>query len=381
MTPKLLYITNQDPNGIGGGCYASHAYLKAFSSIFSGNIDLCISDTCKEQDPQIKINKIYRVPQRNIFRKLLSPFTGELHRFTHCVKNLIKKNDYNYCVFDHNKLAGTLIKDITHRGIKVITIHHNYEPEYFLDNTRNLVIRKLILHHVIQSEKMAYIHSHYNLFLTQSDQEKFRQVYGPCMGQSSILGVFEYEHYDTQISKPNNNKTLTIAITGSMDNEQGVDGIKYFLNDLYPYAPSNSKIVIAGKNPTDEIKKLCALFHNVTLIPNPPSMDDIINNSHLYICPTRLGGGLKLRIMDGLKKGLPVITHSCSSRGYDYFWDSSFFKIFSSPEQFSQSINEISTLIKHDGDYRYKIIEDYQKIFSYEAGVKRLHKILNQEIS
>ena len=114
MDTSLLYITNQDPNGVGGGCFASHAYLKAFSKIFDGRVTLCISDTCKEQDKEIKIEATYRVPQRSIVEKSMSVYTGDMHRFTKYVLKLIINNrtHFDYCVFDHNKLAGSLIKDI-----------------------------------------------------------------------------------------------------------------------------------------------------------------------------------------------------------------------------------------------------------------------------
>ena len=76
------------------------------------------------------------------------------------------------------------------------------------------------------------------------------------------------------------------------------------------------------------------MHSNVELIPNPEDMNKVIGSGDIYICPTRVGGGLKLRIMDGLKLGLPVITHDCSSRGYDAFYGTPYLKSFSNKEGF-----------------------------------------------
>ena len=377
MDTSLLYITNQDPNGVGGGCFASHAYLKAFSKIFDGRVTLCISDTCKEQDKEIKIEATYRVPQRSIVEKSMSVYTGDMHRFTKYVLKLIINNrtHFDYCVFDHNKLAGSLIKDIRSKGIKVITIHHNYEPEFFRANTTNKIVRGLFLRHVIKSERLAYTLSDFNLFLTSAGMEKFKNIYGHCKGKCELIGAFEFDEEEKVVVRKKNDN-IKIAITGSLDNEQGVDGVRYFINDLYSVVDKTVKVIIAGKNPTDEVVELCNRYHNIELIPNPESIDDIITDSDIYLCPTRLGGGIKLRVMDGLRLGIPVITHSCSARGYDYFIDKPYFKVFDNCLEFKEKLQELIALVSRNSEFKIECQRLYYSLFSFDAGFKRLKKAI-----
>ena len=65
-------------------------------------------------------------------------------------------------------------------------------------------------------------------------------------------------------------------------------------------------MIIAGRNPAAILIEKCKCLPNVTLIPNPENMQDILMQGDVYICPTRLGGGLILRIMDGLRLGSRV---------------------------------------------------------------------------
>ena len=85
---------------------------------------------------------------------------------------------------------------------------------------------------------------------------------------------------------------------------------------------------------------MCELHGNVTLVPDPFNMCDVIESGDIYVCPTRVGGGIKLRIMDGLKMGLPVITHVCSARGYDMFYDTQYLKTFTNQAEFNKAVKE-----------------------------------------
>lgn len=370
---KILFVTLHNPFDLGGGSFASHAYLRALSDIADGNIDICLACHCNYNDPNIRYSNLFKVGERSQFSRLMSVFTGELSRYTKYVKNLLRRtDDYDYCVFDTSYVGGSLVKYVNSKGIKTITIHHNYQPEYFADNTPSLLKRKLFLHHVVSNEKRTYLYSDYNLFLTESDMLKFKQEYGVNKGANHLLGVFEFaDHHRPSIVKQKD-ESLTFAITGSFCDYQAVDGIKYFFKELYQYLPVDCKIIVSGRNPSDEVIQLCASHHNVELIPNPKDMSAIISKADVYICPTRIGGGLKLRVMDGLKLGLPVVTHACSARGYDMFHNSSYFHVFTSQQEFKEKINKI-TAMEID---KHEVIDLYAETFSYNAGLDRLKKIL-----
>lgn len=95
------------------------------------------------------------------------------------------------------------------------------------------------------------------------------------------------------------------------------------------------------------------------------------------MCPTRQGGGLKLRIMDGLRLGIPVITHERSARGYEIFCNSNYFKTFSNNSEFQNAVNNIVNQYKEGNINNVSIYNDYVRNFSYQSGLKRVKKLLN----
>lgn len=374
---RILFISKDNPFGLGGGNFATRAYLQAFSELSDGNIDVFLADSIHE-DNSITVHTYYKTPERTSFKRFCSVLNGnELSRFPEAVKrHLLKDAKYDLCVFNNSKVAAGLIEFVQGKGIATATIHHNVEPEYVRDNTPNPVLRKLMVHHVRRAEQESFFLSDYNLFLTQQDLDAFVFLYGENKRTNRVLGTFEFKDLPPITPKKFNNNEVTIAITGSLCTVQGVDGIKYFFDELYPTLPSNVRVIISGRKPTDAIVRLCETHERIKLVPNPEDMNGIINQADIYVCPTRLGGGLKLRVMDGLRLGIPVISHTCSARGYDAFEGSSFFQSFSDKNTFKEALSRI--LQNYDAGLisREIIRKQYASVFSYAAGVSRLKEII-----
>lgn len=363
----------------GGGALASHAYFNAFSKLANGNVDLICSNDVESKNTENENyakGKIFFAPERPLYCKLLSIVTGRLNRYTTFAKKIIKKDCYDYIVFDHSCVAGPLVDYAARKGVRTITIHHNYEYEYYKDNSKWLN-RLLFLHHVVRNEKKAYQKSDVNLFLTKQDLDTFKKVYKRSVGNNAVIGTFEYKSNIHLLEfKKNNGACITFSITGTLCNFQTNDGIKYFFSTLFPYVPSECKIIVSGRNPTEDIIRLCRENPNVKLIKNPENMDDVIQQSDVYICPTKIGGGLKLRVMDGLRNGIPVLCHEKSARGFDFFYDTPFFKIFHNEIEFKECLLELIENVQENNFSRIFIQEKYKEYFSFESGFQRLKSIL-----
>ena len=88
--------------------------------------------------------KFIPVPPRNKFAQYLSPITHILHRHQQIGTKMLQQNPYDYCIFDHNSIAGSLVDLCKKRKVKTIVLNHNCELEYFRDNNSKLK-NKLLL--------------------------------------------------------------------------------------------------------------------------------------------------------------------------------------------------------------------------------------------
>lgn len=368
----ILYILKHNPEGIGGGCMATHSFLKAFIEVFKdSNFDILV---CKEYLQDL----IYSYPANVTFHvspklsktgMLYNYWKGCNHRHYATAINLLKKNKYDYCIFDHSSIAGSLMKYIP-SYTKTIVVHHNYEVDYYRDN-HGFINNLLMLPLVKQNEKNAFLKCSYNIFLTNEDLQQFKKAYGHNQRKNSVITVFETD----EIKRPKSFEYIEnkIVITGNLSNVQNVDGIIYYLKELHPLLPKHYTVVIAGKRPHAEIIKLAQLYENVSIIPSPPRMDDILEGSCMYICPTRLGSGVKIRIKDALRKGIPAIVHKVSARGYLPFIERGFIKEFDSAESF---INAIRMFHGHSSKLRNELFDFFLEKYAFKEGVDRIKKML-----
>jgi hypothetical protein len=163
------------------------------------------------------------------------------------------------------------------------------------------------------------------------------------------------------------------VITGNLSVKQTVDSLYPWIKDYYPILKAvdvEAKIIIAGKDPQPKLYSLCT-GKDIEIIPSPKSMEPILKQANYYLCPTGLGSGIKLRIMDGLKAGLPILTQVASLRGYEKFADSAIYT-YESKDDFAEAVRRMKGCSTSTSD----IQKQYLEIFSFKQGVKRLKELL-----
>lgn len=373
---KVLFITHHYLSGNSGGAFASRAYINAFAEVADQMTLLYpVKDGQNLFDGiNTKIKAIpvtYAIPK---WRKLINSIIGKVHRYFDATFDFLKEKKADIIVFDSSMVSFHIIKAFKAKGYRTIVIHHNYQYEYFRDNTKG-ILRPITLFWCKKYERQAVQNADINLTLTQQDVDLLANTYNN--GDKTnfrVLGTFEHivsQPKEITDNKKNNNR---FVITGSLDSIQTYVSLKEWINDYYRLLKSvfpESELTIAGKNPSQELMDLCQQ-QGINIIASPPNMDDVLADADYYICPTNLGGGLKLRIMDGLKWGLPVVTHSVSARGYEAFKDAGFLFSYSNAEEFLSAIQQLKSLSVS----KCEIQNLYSSLFSFTAGVKRLMNIL-----
>jgi len=372
---RILYLASFDINKRTGGGLASLCYYNALKDLMPNKVDLVLPEECCYG----KYSNAIKVPSR---RKIDFFKDFSMHRGKRFIKHYLDKNSHMYdaCVINCSRYGGDMMDMIHQYGLKIVMIHHNYEVEFCMTNRYLITFRGHFPFWVSWIEKNAYLKADINCFLTLSDKEKITSRYGKVNGLNYILGVFDYkkEHYVKNVDI----NTDTIVITGSLNDYQTYKSIEIFGKEILPTLFEkypDIKVKIAGRNPVDSICQLHNRYpNNVEVIANPPDMDEVLNEANIYVCPTSIGSGIKLRIMDGLKKGLPVLVHKISARGYETINDGRYFISYSDKDSFFIGLTAILNSIKENKDYSDVVIESYAKQFSYEAGLQRMREILIQ---
>lgn len=360
-----------------GAGLATYAYYNAFCKLFPGMVDGAIA----EHSCSGICDGFIPIPDRSKIAALLS---GSLHRYKAFLKKFLKKHgtDYSLCIVNGSVYAGDMMNLIHSYGIKIVVIHHNYEVEYFMTNKSSFTLWGHFPYLISKNEGNAYRKADYNLFLTKPDMEKCMDVYGQASGENHLIGVFEIMPRKFIPSKCLSDETL--ILTGSLCTYQTIYSIINFEEEYFNLVKNefpNLKIIMAGRNPSEVVLKLKEKHPNsIEVIANPDNMDDVMDMGNVYFCPTCIGGGLKLRVMDGLRKGLPVLTHKISARGYEVFFDKPYFQVYDDVKSFIKGLKMIKAYIRGNGyGFQNEILKEYEMAFGFESGVNRLEGILGKK--
>jgi glycosyltransferase involved in cell wall biosynthesis len=370
---KSLVVAYSEMNGNGGGIFATLAYVNAMA-VLAEETGFMFPSRDGAPDPRIHpaVRQI-PVPDRasRIGKAARLLFKGIPHRFETKFPELISQERFDLVTFHNSKASRGLIDRAHARGAKVITVHNNYERDYTVDNEKPYYL-PLSLPAILKSERESVRKSDLNLVLCEKDRELLRRHYDP-QGRTrmEILGVFEYAHREfpvrEEVAAP------VFVMTGNLSTRQAEESLIPWMKDYHPVlleSVPDAKLILAGKRPGSKLKALAA-ERDIEVIDTPADMDAVLARGRYYICPTCKGGGVKLRVMDGLRAGLPVLTHEISARGYEPFLGITLFP-YHDPASFRDSLDRMLALHPNVKE----ALQIYSDRFSFEAGTARLGELL-----
>lgn len=375
---KVLFITSHYLDDNNGGANAAKGHIYSIAAVFN-NTSLIYPErkNCNTGDLAPKSMTLYPCfDNRSPLKKFVDVYLGRIHRFTNFVKQHLEKNKYDLIVFDHSRTSSGIITYAQKNGAKIVTIHQNVERDYLRDNKPNFLIRIPYLYHALKAEKMALCQSDVNLVLTHKDNNSFNQMYPGKDLHMHRIGICEFQNIEENVIVTVQEPVF--IITGSLCFKQSLLPIIEFLSNYYPSLcdgfPHN-KLIIAGRNPTRKLLKICETLDNVKIIPSPSDMTSVMKMGKYYICPINKGSGIKLRVLDGLKQGLPVLCHEKSAVGYEFFVEKGIIFTYHDLNSFKISLNRmICNPISSE-----QVFTILNQEFSLDSGVRRMRDILTKE--
>lgn len=368
---KLLYITYHYIDGFGGGAIGTKAYINAFAEL-ADEITLLFpfkdNPVVKDLNPKVKVTPLRN--DRSRFKKGLDLLTGRSNPFRHFTSYADNKR-FDTVVFDTCMVSHGLIGHFKRQGIRIITVHHNYQYEFFRDNSTTL-FRLPTLFWVRRYEREAVRMSDLNITVTYKDLHSLKKSYGTGTERFEAVGSFE----DIRRSHPvyPSVDEPRFLITGGLNDVQTEKSLLYWMEHYFPILKEHfptASLTIAGRSPSERLLNLAAR-HGIRVIPSPESMEPFLAEAKYYICPTFLGSGRKMRVLDGLSHGLPVLCHSVSARGYESFINSGAVLEYNGPESFRLALQKLNNLDLDKKD----TIRLYENEFAFNRGKERLANAL-----
>ena len=131
----------------------------------------------------------------------------------------------------------------------------------------------------------------------------------------------------------------TVIFCGAMDYSPNVDALCWFFEDIHDLLLEKCpqvKILIVGKNPLPEIKAYGERT-GVTVTGGVPDVRPYYKRAWIQMVPLRIGGGTRLKIVESLAIGTPVVSTTIGAQGLELVHGENFL-CGDDPESFASEI-------------------------------------------
>jgi glycosyltransferase involved in cell wall biosynthesis len=110
-----------------------------------------------------------------------------------------------------------------------------------------------------------------------------------------------------------------ILFVGSLDYGANIDAVRYLAGTVAPRLRSEgARITVVGSNPGRAVRSAAAKAPlAVDLRGHVPTVDEYFLRARAFAVPLRFGGGTRLKILEALARGVPVVTTTIGCEGLD----------------------------------------------------------------
>ncbi|MGB2894557.1 MAG: glycosyltransferase, partial [Anaerolineales bacterium] len=145
------------------------------------------------------------------------------------------------------------------------------------------------------------------------------ECYIHSLAQQAITAVVpngvDIEYFSPRPSS--NEKASSLLFTGTMSWEPNVDAVKYFVGEILPLIQKENPGVsfqIVGRDPTPEVLEL-EKYPGVSVTGFVEDIRPYLTSCNVYVVPIRCGAGTRLKILEALAMGKPVVSTTIGAEG------------------------------------------------------------------
>ena len=197
---------------------------------------------------------------------------------------------------------------------------HNVEAriwERYYEAESNL-LKKCYIY--LQWQKLIYYEANSALnysevsVVSDPDRDIFVENYG-CNRVTVVPNGVD-EHYFAPVQSAVYPDSM--VFTGSMDWRPNQDGVKYFIEEIFPIIRRRlpaATFTIVGRKPPQWLISLAERVPGVTVTGTVDDVRPYIAHSMLYVVPLRVGGGSRLKILEAMAMAKVVLSTTVGAEG------------------------------------------------------------------
>lgn len=231
---------------------------------------------------------------------------------------ILKSNQYDYILISYAYWADLIINNPYVKNAKLCIDTHDFLTSQF-QKSRGFNLGKYF-------QKEIEILRNFDKIFVISSEENY--LFSQFVSQE----VISLSHMIENNFSTENPQKLYDLIYVASDNDHNIKAANWFFNEVYSLLSKNLKILVIGK-----ICKYVGDFNNVEKVPFAHDLKDYYLQSRIGICPMLSGTGLKIKVIEALSFGLPVVGNLRASDGLSNKSDNGCL-VTNNPKEFAENI-------------------------------------------
>lgn len=310
---RILFITAFPPNRLTAGQNYTRQLLNDLSSTYE--IDLVYF---KYKNHPIEINDKVNVlieANNSTYTKLINAFKLlYIHpffssRYNKKIVSLLKSksNDYNAIYFDFSQVF--IYSLFINHPYKIMMCHDIITQKYIRSRafkwSLNYIFVKYSERRLITNARQIYCFS-------KKDSKLAKNLF-----KINIEPVAFYIDESINVLSYNNIKSCNYyALYAAWNRKENEEGLMWLINNVLPFIPEQN-IVIMGPSLSQILKKKIANKSNIKYLGFVDNPFIILMQSKALIAPLFNGAGVKVKVIESLATGTPVIGNEIAFEGIE----------------------------------------------------------------
>jgi glycosyltransferase involved in cell wall biosynthesis len=108
---------------------------------------------------------------------------------------------------------------------------------------------------------------------------------------------------------------------GTLHYPPNADGIRWFAKEIFPQIkreiPSVSLTIIGKNPPADFVQMASENPEFIKVTGYVPDLNPYMDQAAIMVVPVRVGGGMRVRILEGFARAMPMVTTTIGLEGID----------------------------------------------------------------
>lgn len=212
-------------------------------------------------------------------------------------KDIVSNKKYDAIIINYEFWAGLIDDDSMKNILKIVDTHDWITLNEFYKN-KSLNIGTRFNEEINNLSKFDKV-----IAISNDEYFIFKSFFG-----DKVINI--PPSFPENFSTENEKKQYDIIFTGS-DNPFNIEGISWFLEKVLPLLPTTIKVCIIGR-----VCKHIPDHKNIKKIAFADELNIYYQQSKISICPMLKGTGIKIKVVEALSFGLPVVGTEKSIDGF-----------------------------------------------------------------